>query len=98
MKKLLFTILAVLALTACDTKTPEQKAQESFEKEMSEMENSERNHKFYIDSLVNVATGLEGVENTAKRLDALEKLRKEYPQLSEKWDRCEEAINNMELY
>lgn len=40
MKKLLFTILAVLALTACDTKTPEQKAQESFEKEMSEMENS----------------------------------------------------------
>jgi len=98
MKKLLFTIVTILTLTACDTKTPEQEAQESFEREMSELENNERDHKFYIDSLVNVATGLEGVENIAKRLDALEKLRKEYPQLSEKWDKCEEAINNMELY
>jgi len=99
MKKVFaFASLLCVLLGACNTKTPEQAAQESFEQEMKENEANEMRHEKYIDSLVNVASGLDGENLVANRRHALSILRSEYPQLSDKWDKMEISINNCEVY
>ncbi len=55
-------------------------------------------HERYIDSLVNVATGLDGETLVRNRQNALDILKKEYPQMNEKWDSVQESIDNMEVY
>lgn len=55
-------------------------------------------HERYIDSLVNVATGLDGETLVRNRQNALDILRKEYPQMNEKWDSVQESICNGDLY
>lgn len=91
-------VSACLLLASCDTKTPEQAAQESVEREMQEMNADQMRHEKYIDSLVNVASGLDGENFVANRRHALSILRSEYPQLSDKWDKMEISINNCEVY
>ena len=54
-------------------------------------------HERYIDSLVNVATGLDGETLVRNRQNALDILRKEYPQMNEKWDSLQESIYNGNL-
>lgn len=88
MKNILL-LIAICLFTGCNTKSSEQKDQRA----KSAME-----HEAYIDSLVNVATGINGVSKPLNRKNALNILRKEYPNMKEKWDRCEECINNMEIY
>ena len=58
----------------------------------------EMKHERYIDSLVNVATGLDGETLVRNRQNALDILRKEYPQMNEKWDSVQESICNGDLY
>ena len=90
MRNILFLILAmfpIMLFTACSGNKP---------KESSEMTPMQR--EVYIDSLVNVASGLDGVTLKENRKNALKILRKEYPTFNDKWDRMDECINNMELY
>lgn len=98
MKKVFALSLVCVLLGACSSKTPEQAAQESVEREMQEMDANQMKHEKYIDSLVNVATGLDGETLVANRRHALSILRSEYPQMSEKWDKVEISINNGEVY
>lgn len=91
-------VSACLLLASCDTKTPEQAAQEALDRDMREYESSQMAHEKYIDSLVNVAAGLEGETLVRNRSHALSILRSEYPQLSDKWDKMEVSINNCEVY
>lgn len=65
---------------------------------MQEMNANQMRHEKYIDSLVNVAAGLDGESLVANRKNALSILRSEYPQLSDKWDKMEISINNCEVY
>nr|MBP7472393.1 hypothetical protein [Prevotella sp.] len=98
MKSKIILTIAVSALfvslTSCNKKSPEQLANESLEREKQE----QYHHKVYIDSLVNVAVGLEGVENTVERQNALDTLIHEYPEMKERWYGIQESINNMEVY
>lgn len=99
MKKVLFfASVACVLLGSCNTKSPEQAAQESFEQEMKENEANQMKHEKYIDSLVNVATGLEGETLVSNRRHALSILRSEYPQMNDKWDKVEVSIENCEIY
>lgn len=98
MKKVLIFVSACLLLASCDTKTPEQAAQEALDRDMREYEYSQMAHEKYIDSLVNVAAGLDGQTLVANRRHALSILRSEYPQMSEKWDKVEISISNGEVY
>lgn len=99
MKKVFaFASLLCVLLGACNSKTPEQAAQEAVEREMQEMDANQMKHEKYIDSLVNVATGLDGQTLVANRRHALSILRSEYPQMSEKWDKVEISISNGEVY
>lgn len=99
MKKVFaFASLLCVLLGACNSKTPEQAAQEAVERDMREYESSQMAHEKYIDSLVNVAAGLEGETLVRNRRHALSILRSEYPQLSDKWDKMEISINNCEVY
>lgn len=102
MKKCLFSLVlfggGLCLLASCNSKSPEQAAQESFEKEMRESEASQMKHEKYIDSLVNVATGLDGETLVANRRHALSILRSEYPEMCDKWDKVEVSINNGEVF
>lgn len=87
MKKILFLMVAAaLAIVGCSQK----------QKSISDMTPMEK--EVYVDSLVNVASGIDGVTLRENRENALEILRKEYPNLENRWKRMEECINNMELY
>lgn len=98
MKKVLVFVSACLLLASCDTKTPEQAAKEALDRDMREYESSQMNHEKYIDSLVNVAAGLEGETLVRNRSHALSILRSEYPQLNDKWDKIEVSIANCEIW
>lgn len=98
MKKLLFILLCGFALAGCNTKSPEQKILEEYNKQEQQYKEKQRLHSFYVDSLVNVAAGLDNPYETAKRKDALKKLRKEYPSMNNEWDAMETSIDNMEVY
>ena len=99
MKKFATMIFAALMLLSCgDNKTPEQAAQESLDREMKELEDKQMNRERYIDSLINVATGLEGATLRANRQHALDILRKEYPGMQERFDEIQRSIDNMEIY
>lgn len=99
MKKVLFFASVVcFLLGSCNTKTPEQAAKEALERDMQEMNANQMKHEKYMDSLVNVAAGLDGETLVANRKHALSILRSEYPQLSEKWDKMEISINSCEVY
>ena len=92
-------MFAALMLLSCgDNKTPEQAAQESLDREMKELEDKQMNRERYIDSLINVATGLEGATLRANRQHALDILRKEYPGMQERFDEIQRSIDNMEIY
>lgn len=99
MRKLALFMLTATLFVACNTKTPEQQAEEDFKKHMQELEQNQAQRSIKMDSLVNVATGL-SVETyeTAKRNQALKVLREEYPELSERWDAVQKSIDNMEVY
>lgn len=98
MKTVLMFVSVCIFLASCNTKTPEQAAQEDLDRDMREYESSQMAHEKYIDSLVNVAAGLEGETLVRNRRHALSILRSEYPQLSDKWDKMEISINNCEVY
>lgn len=55
-------------------------------------------HERYVDSLVDVASGEDGETLVQNRQNALDILKKEYPQLSKKWDAVQKSIDNMEMY
>lgn len=63
-----------------------------------EVETGQMEHERYIDSLLNIATGKEGATLQANRRHALNILRKEYPEMSDKWNKIEISIENMEIY
>lgn len=70
MKKILFLMVAAaLAIVGCSQK----------QKSISDMTPMEK--EVYVDSLVNVASGIDGVTLRENRKNALEILRKEYPNL-----------------
>lgn len=98
MKKVLMFVSACLLLASCNTKTPEQAAKEDLDRSMREYESSQMAHEKYIDSLVNVAAGLEGETLVRNRSHALSILRSEYPQLNDKWDEIEVSIANCEIW
>ncbi|WP_042369871.1 hypothetical protein [Bacteroides neonati] len=98
MKKTIFIITCLFIFFGCDSRTPAQKAQDKFNAQKAQRDAYLLTHEAYIDSLVNVATGLDGVGKPKNRKNALDILRKEYPTMKEKWDRCEECIDNMELF
>ena len=99
MKRFVTMIFAALLLLSCgNNKTPEQEAKECFDRQMKEMEAGQMKRERYIDSLVNVATGLDGATLRANRQHALDILRKEYPEMQERWDGVQRSIDNMETY
>ena len=98
MKKVLMFVSACLLLASCNTKTPEQAAKEDLDRSMREYESSQMAHEKYIDSLVNVAAGLDGETLVRNRSHALSILRSEYPQLNDKWDEIEVSIANCEIW
>ena len=98
MKKYIALVTFSVLLSCGNNKTPEELAQESLDKTMRELEQKHMNHEQYIDSLVNVATGLNGTTLRANRQHALDILRNEYPQMSDKWDAVQKSIDNLELY
>lgn len=102
MKKCLFSLVlfggGLCLLASCNSKTPEQAAQEALDRDMREYESSQMAHEKYIDSLVNVAVGLEGETLVRNRSHALSILRSEYPQLNDKWDKIEVSIANCEIW
>lgn len=99
MKRIVTMIFSALLLLSCgDNKTPEQAAEEYFDRQMKEMDARQMNRERYIDSLINVATGLEGATLRANRQHALDILRKEYPGMRERWDGVQRSIDNMEIY
>ena len=83
----------VLLLASCTGKSEEQKYMERRAQEIAK----EEAHKHYIDSLVNVATGLTGASSEQRRL-SLVKLYQEYPSLSHKWDSVSVSIDKGEIY
>lgn len=107
MKKVSIIILIVLALLVVFTVIPlfssggvsdeeamkNMMAQDSIEQEQDAMA-----HERYVDSLINVASGEEGVTLKANREHALKILRKMYHEESEKWDSMQISIDNMEMY
>lgn len=98
MKLFILLLTIVFFLAGCNIKTPEQKAQEKFEMQKVQREKDALKFEVYADSLVRVATGLEGVTKPLNRKNALKILRKEFPTMKDYWDKCEESINNMEVY
>ena len=98
MKKFLMFVSVCVLLASCNTKTPEQAAKEDLDRTMREYESSQMAHEKYIDSLVNVAAGLEGETLVMNRSHALSILRSEYPQLNDKWDKIEVSIANCEIW
>lgn len=98
MKKI-YLFVVMFALISCgNNKTPEELARESLDRQMKELEQKQMAHEQYIDSLVNVATGLNGITLRTNRQHALDILRSEYPEMSEKWDAVQKSIDNLELY
>lgn len=91
-------LACLLSLTACDSRTPAQKAEDKYNAEKAQREASALVREAYIDSLVKVATGINGVSKPLNRKNALNILRKEYPTMEKRWNKCEESINNMEMY
>lgn len=101
MKKLKATIFfaIIVGLNSCGNgKTGAQEANEVFEREMQQMEQDQMTHERYIDSLVNVASGLEGITMKANRQHALDILKKKYPSMNDRWDAIQTSINKMEIY
>ena len=99
MKKFLLTItILLLTVLGCDRKTQSQCAKDDVEQYIQSCKEDEMKHERYIDSLVNVATGLDGETLVRNRQNALDVLRKEYPQMNEKWDSLQESIYNGNLY
>lgn len=99
MKKYLLFLLALSCLcVGCDNRTAEQRANDALKAQEQAEEKQGMEHEKYIDSLVNVASGLEGETLVRNRQNALNILRKEYPELNDKWDSVQESIDNMEIY
>lgn len=98
MKKLLFLLIATLLIvTSCgENKTPEQRALDEYNKEQSDKKTQNMKHEKYIDSLVNIASGVgEYKYMRTNRLNALEILKKEYPTMSEAWKKIEADIESL---
>lgn len=88
-----------LVLAGCGSGlTPEQEAQRVMREKAVKDSAAQYRRNVYIDSLVNVATGLEGVENTVERQHALDILMREYPELEDRRAAIQKSIDNMELY
>lgn len=86
---LVFAIVATFLFSCGDNRTPQQKAEDDYKKEKAE----KLNHEHYIDSLVNVASGVGEYEyQTENRKNALETLKKEYPGMSEQWAKIESEM------
>lgn len=98
MKQIIIILSCLFALSGCDNRTPAQKAEDKFNAEKAKRDAHELIHEAYIDSLVDVAAGLNGVSKPKNRRNALNILKKEYPALNDRWDRFEECIDNMDIY
>lgn len=96
MKNILIALGVILSLASCQHKSPARDAEERFQQEMKQMEQDRMSHEKYIDSLVNVASGLEGTTLRANRQHALDILKKEYPEID--WTSMQRAIDNYEIY
>lgn len=94
MKKiLLFTF--ILFLFSCDNRTPEQKAKEKYEADKQRTKEKRMQKEVYIDSVLNVAAGVGKYQYLREnRLNALKILKKEYPDMVQKWDSIESSIYN----
>lgn len=98
MKKIYFLFVLIALISCGHSKTPAELAEESLDRKMKELEQKHMSHEQYIDSLVNVATGLNGTTLRTNRQHALDILRTEYPEMNEKWDAVQKSIDNLELY
>lgn len=85
MKKILF-LMTVLAFTGCNTKTPEQVAQERYNARQAEM----KKEKEYTDSLMVIATNY--IESKPERLQAIAILKEKYPNLTQMWDSISNSV------
>lgn len=97
-KYLLFTLCFLGILVGCDKRSAVQRAEDDYNQKRQKEIEKEMVRERYIDSLVNVATGLNGETLVRNRQNALDILKKEYPEMSDKWDAVQESINNMEVY
>lgn len=52
----------------------------------------------YMDSLIDVASGVKKVDQIEDRREALSILRNEYPKMSRTWDKIEKSIDNKEVF
>lgn len=93
MKKLLLLPMLFFLLVSCNNKSPEQHINELFEKQKQESMRKE----IYVDSLLKVAYGMGEYQYLKEnRLNALEKLRQELPEMNAKWDSIAVMIQNYE--
>lgn len=107
MKKGSIIILCVLALLIALAIIPQlsssgvsepQAVRNTLAQDSIEQEQDAMSRERYVDSLINVASGKEGVTLKANREHALKILRQMYPEESGKWDRMQTSIDNMEMY
>ena|GEM_PF-4785236 len=91
--------ISLVVFSAChDRDKSIRKATEDYERKRHEEIVKENAHKAYIDSLVDVATGLYDETDTDGRRHALVILWQKYPQMSDKWEKVSESIDNMDVY
>ena len=89
MKKTIMTAIIIFSLFSCNSKTPEQRAQEAMDRYNTEQLKKE----VYRDSLVSVACGIgENKYRKQNRLNAIDLLEKDYPDLKPKLDSLRNAI------
>lgn len=99
MKKIMLFVLCFIGiLSGCDNRSAVQRAEDDYKQKRQKEIEKEMIHERYIDSLVNVATGLDGETLIRNRQNALNILRREYPEMKDRWDSVQESIDNMEVY
>jgi len=82
MKNIYLLFVATALFASCDNRTPQQKAQDEYNKEKTEQQSKTMVREQYMDSLVNVASGVgEFKYMRENRLNALRILKKEYPNI-----------------
>lgn len=86
--------MVALLFIGCQNKSPEQLAKESVERQEAKWK--EKAH--YRDSLAYIAFGYKDKDDYDTRMDALTKLRQEYPDYNKSWDKVRDAIVYREVF
>lgn len=89
MKKfmILLSLISFMSISCGDNRTPQQIATDEFNQEQAANKNKAMRLEIYTDSLLNIAVGTGKYKYMREnRLNAIELLKKEYPELRNKWD------------